>query len=242
MIDLYGTGSPNVEKIFIALEETSLPYMAHAVDVFAGKQFEPSFVALNPNAKLPVIVDGEGPGGRPYTCFESGAILLYLADKTHSLLPSEKASRYDAVQWLMTQMSTVGPMSGQLVHFIRFAPPGNEYSYERYLSQVYRVAQIIDGRLNGNEYLAGKEYSVADIATFPWLRRLRNIIGAERAASLTSVTRWAETIKARPAVGKAIQAFDALSAPLTAWNAATPDNIDRFTSRGRYSAGTSANR
>jgi GST-like protein len=132
MIKLYGMGSPNVVKIFIALEELGLPYDVAPVDVFTGKQFDAEFLKLNPNAKVPVIVDSEGPGGKPYSCFESGAILLYLAEKTGKLLSKDMAAKYDAIQWLMTQMSTVGPMFGQFVHFIRFAPGGNDYSKSRY--------------------------------------------------------------------------------------------------------------
>ena len=139
MITLYGMASPNVVKIYIALEELALPYTVHPVDVFTGKQFDDAFLKLNPNAKVPVIVDPDGPGGKPYTVFESGAILLYLAEKTGKLLPKDTREKFDAIQWLMTQMSTVGPMFGQYVHFLRFAPAGNEYSKSRYLTQASRV-------------------------------------------------------------------------------------------------------
>src|SRR3981189_1152547 len=119
MVDLYAMGSPNVVKIYIALEEMGLPYTVHPVDVFGEAQFDPEFLKLNPNAKVPVIVDHDGPGGKPYTLFESGAILLYLAEKTGKLLPKDARAKFDAIQWLMTQMSTVGPMFGQYVHFLR---------------------------------------------------------------------------------------------------------------------------
>ena len=147
MITLYGMGSPNVVKVYIALEELALPYTVQPVDVFTGKQFDDAFLKLNPNAKVPVIVDPDGPGGKPYTCFESGAILLYLAEKTGKLLPKDKAAKFDAIQWLMTQMSTVGPMFGQYVHFMRFAPAGNDYSKSRYLTQAMRVTEVIEQRL-----------------------------------------------------------------------------------------------
>ena len=147
MITLYGMASPNVVKIYIALEELALPYTVHPVDVFTGKQFDDAFLKLNPNAKVPVIVDPDGPGGKPYTVFESGAILLYLAEKTGKLLPKDTREKFDAIQWLMTQMSTVGPMFGQFVHFLRFAPPGNDYSKSRYLTQASRVCAVIDQRL-----------------------------------------------------------------------------------------------
>src|ERR1700751_654145 len=132
MITLYGMGSPNVVKVFIALEELALPYTVQPVDVFTGKQFDDPFLKLNPNAKVPVIVDPEGPNGKPYTCFESGAILLYLAEKTGKLLPKHPAARFEVIQLLMTKMSTVGPIFGQFVHFMRFAPAGNDYSKSRY--------------------------------------------------------------------------------------------------------------
>jgi GST-like protein len=138
MIDLYAMGSPNVVKIYIALEEMALPYTVHPVDVFGEAQFSPEFLRLNPNAKVPVIVDSEGPGGRPYTVFESGAILIYLADKTGQFLAKDGADRYDALQWMMVQMTTVGPMFGQYVHFMRFAPKGNDYALDRYRTQARR--------------------------------------------------------------------------------------------------------
>jgi GST-like protein len=126
MIELYGMGSPNVVKIYIALDELNLPYTVHPVDVFSGKQFDPAFLKLNPMAKVPVITDSEGPGGKPITLFESGAILLYLAEKTGQLLPRDTAAKYEAIEWMMVQMTTLGPMFGQHVHFVRFAPTGND--------------------------------------------------------------------------------------------------------------------
>src|SRR3979411_396144 len=142
MIKLYGMGSPNVVKIYIALEEFGLPYDVKPIDVFTGKQFDAEFMKLNPNAKVPVIVDSEGPGGKPYTCFESGAILLYLAEKSGRFLSKDMATKYDEIQWLMTQMSTVGPMFGQFVHYLRFAPAGNDYSKSRYMTQAIRVSEV----------------------------------------------------------------------------------------------------
>src|SRR6202790_3941334 len=147
MIDLYAMGSPNVVKIYIALEEMGLPYAVHPVDVFGEGQFSAEFLKLNPNAKVPVIVDGDGPGSKPYTVFESGAILQYLAEKSGKLLSKDMAAKYDAIQWLMTQMSTVGPMFGQHVHFLRFAPAGNDYSKSRYMTQAIRGSGGIEQRL-----------------------------------------------------------------------------------------------
>src|SRR5579872_2025471 len=132
MIDFYALTSPNVQKIFVMLEETGLPYKPIYVDVWKGDQFKHEFLKLNPNGKIPVIVDHEGPGGRPYTCFESGAILMYLAEKTGKFLPKDMAKRYDVIQWLMIQLTGVGPMFGQFVHFKRFAQGSNEYSLGRY--------------------------------------------------------------------------------------------------------------
>src|SRR5271169_569223 len=128
MIDLYALTSPNVQKIYLMLEETKLPYKEHFVDVWKGEQYNPDFIKISPNSKIPAIVDHDGPGGKPYTVFESGAILMYLADKTKRFLPTDLAKRYDVIQWLMIQLTGVGPTFGQFVHFSRFAPVGNDYS------------------------------------------------------------------------------------------------------------------
>jgi GSH-dependent disulfide-bond oxidoreductase len=236
MITLYGMGSPNVVKVYIALEEAGLAYHVKPVDVFTGQQFDDEFRKLNPNAKVPVIIDPDGPGGKPYTCFESGAILLYLADKTGKLMPQDPAAKWDAMQWLMTQMSTVGPMFGQMVHFIRFAPAGNDYSKSRYTTQAYRVSEVIDQRLAANAYLAGAEYSVADISTYPWLRNIPALMGAETAAKFPNVTRWVNAINERPAVKAALAKVDDVRAKTTQFDKATPENLDRMFQRGQYAA------
>jgi GST-like protein len=236
MITLYGMASPNVVKIYIALEELALPYTVHPVDVFTGKQFDDAFLKLNPNAKVPVIVDPDGPGGKPYTAFESGAILLYLAEKTGKLLPRDTREKFDAIQWLMTQMSTVGPMFGQFVHFMRFAPAGNEYSRSRYLTQATRVCEVIDQRLAQAAYLAGSEYSVADIATFPWLRNVPTFLGAETAAKFPNITRWVKAIDERPAVKKALAEVEAVRARTTPFDKAEAATLDRVFGRGQFAA------
>jgi GST-like protein len=236
MITLYGMASPNVVKIYIMLEELALPYTVQPVDVFTGKQFDDEFLKLNPNAKVPVIVDPDGPGGKPYTIFESGAILLYLANKAGKMLPKDARERFDAIQWLMTQMSTVGPMFGQYVHFLRFAPPGNDYSKSRYLTQASRVCSVIDQRLATVEYLAGSEYSVADIATFPWLRNIPTLLGAEAAAKLPNVTRWVKAIDERPAVKKALAAVEEVRGRTTAFDKAEAVTLDRVFGRGQFAA------
>src|SRR5882672_9973575 len=200
MIDLYAMGSPNVVKIYIALEEMGLPYAVHPVDVFGEAQFSPEFLRLNPNAKVPVIVDREAAGGQPYTVFESGAILVYLADKTGQFLAREGAARYDALQWMMVQMTTVGPMFGQYVHFMRFAPQGNDYSLDRYRTQARRVLDAIERRLAAGPFLGGQDYSIADIATFPWARLVGTLFGKPVEAEYPKAMAWVQGIAARPAV------------------------------------------
>ena len=236
MITLYGMGSPNVVKVYIALEELGLPYTVAPVDVFTGKQFDAEFLKLNPNAKVPVIVDTDGPNGKPYTCFESGAILLYLADKTGKLLPAGKSEKFDAIQWLMIQMSTVGPMFGQFVHFLRFAPAGNDYAKSRYFTQAYRVCEVIEQRLGAAAYLAGAEYSVADIATYPWFRNIPTLLGAETMTRLPNIARWIKQIDERPAVQKALAEVDAVRARTTPFDKAEAVALDKMFGRGQFAA------
>jgi len=157
MIDLYALTSPNVQKIFIALEELELPYNTRLVDVWKAEQFTPEFAKINPNRKVPAIVDHDGPGGKPYTVIESGAILIYLAEKTGRFLPKDGAARYDVLQWLMLQMGSVGPMFGQHVHFNRFAPPGNDYGVSRYKTEVHRLYDLFEGRLSGQPFVGGSD-------------------------------------------------------------------------------------
>jgi glutathione S-transferase len=146
MIDLYALTSPNVQKIFIALEELELPYNTKLVDVWKGDQFSPEFLKINPNGKVPAIVDHDGPGGKPYTVVESGAILLYLADKTGKFLPKDTRKRFDVIQWMMIQMTGVGPMFGQWTHFKLMAPKGNDYSVSRYATEVKRLFDLLEKR------------------------------------------------------------------------------------------------
>ena len=143
------------------------------VDVWAGDQFKPEFLKVNPNAKVPAIVDHDGPGGKPYTVFESGAILLYLAEKTGKFLPAERRARFEAIQWLMVQLTGVGPAFGQTVHFKMMAPPGNDYSLSRYTTEMKRLYELMEKRLGEVPYLGGMDYTIADIATFPWTRTPR---------------------------------------------------------------------
>lgn len=198
MIDLYTWGTPNGRKISIMLEEVGLPYRVHSIDISKGDQFTPEFIAINPNGKIPAIVDPEGPGGKTVPVFESGAILIYLAEKTGKLLPAEAAARLETIQWLMFQMGGIGPMFGQRHHFYRAAPEKVPYALERYTKETHRLYGVLDQRLAGNEYLAGGAYSIADIATYPWVARWEwhDISWA----SFPNVDRWFKAIGARPAV------------------------------------------
>jgi GST-like protein len=232
MITLYGMTSPNVVKIIIALEELQLPFELKTVDVFAGQQFDPEFVKLNPSAKVPVITDSDGPGGKPYTLFESGAILLYLAEKTGKFLPTEPAARYDVLQWLMVQLTGVGPMFGQFVHFFRFMP-GDEYSVSRYRTQVKRLCEVLDARLAKVPFLGGAEYSIADIATFPWARNIKAFPGQD-ASAYPHIAAWVEKIAARPPVARAIAMIEKVRPTLTTPDTAAPDTLDKLFGRGKH--------
>lgn len=198
MIELYTFPTPNGRKASIMLEELEMPYRAHAVDITKGEQFKPEFVAINPNSKIPAIVDSDGPGGRPITVFESGAILIYLAEKTGRLLPKSGADRYDVLQWVMFQMGGVGPMFGQYNHFARFAAQKIPYAIERYTKESKRLLHVLDRQLQERTFIA-RDYSIADVLLFPWVDSL-----AKNAAPLLedtpSVRRWLETLWARPAV------------------------------------------
>jgi GSH-dependent disulfide-bond oxidoreductase len=238
MIDFYAMGSPNVVKIYIALEEMGLPYNVHPVDVFNEQQFSPEFLKLNPNAKVPVIVDSDGPDGKPYTVFESGAILQYLADKTGKFLAKEGAPRYDTLQWMMVQMTTIGPMWGQYVHFTRFGPQGegSKYALDRYRTQVMKTLDVVEARLGEKPYLGGADYSIADIAAFPWLRATGVLIGKEVEAKYPKIGAWVAGIAARPAVVKALAAVDDVRTKTTQFDKAGDSQKDRLFGRGKYSA------
>src|SRR5215510_8746485 len=199
MIDLYALTSPNVQKVFIMLEEAGLPYKMIPVDVWKGEQYNPDFLKVNPNAKIPAIVDNDGPGGKPYTVFESGAILMYLAEKSGKFLPKDIAKKHDAIQWLMIQVAGVGPAFGNFTHFNLFAPkPGNEYSFSRYRTEMLRLYDLLNERLQSNKYLGGDEYSIADMATFPWTRQHQ--AHGIKIDEKPGFKRWFEELSARPAV------------------------------------------
>ncbi len=200
MIELYTWATPNGRKISIMLEECGLPYSVHKVDITKNQQFTPDFLKVSPNNKIPGIVDTDGPGGQPYACFESGAILLYLADKTNRFLPADRARRFDAVQWLMWQMGGFGPMLGQTHHFVRFASEQVPYAIKRFSDETRRLYGVLDKRLGAVEWCGGAEYTIADIATYPWAARheWHKIDLAE----FPNVRRWYDQMGQRPAVKK----------------------------------------
>ena len=197
MITLYTWGTPNGRKVSIMLEECALRYRVNTIDITQGEQLAPEFVAINPNSKIPAIVDPDGPDGKPITLFESGAILLYLAGKTGRFLPTSDRGKYEALQWLMFQMGGVGPMFGQTHHFLRFAPAQLPYAIKRYSTETARLYGVLDRRLGEAAYLAG-EYSIADMATYPWVAR--HEWQKIDLADYPSVRRWHAAIGARPAV------------------------------------------
>ncbi|ABB09150.1 glutathione binding-like protein [Burkholderia lata] len=203
MIDVYSWATPNGHKVHIMLEETGLAYRVHPVDIGAGDQFKPEFLTISPNNKIPAIVDPDGPGGQPISLFESGAILIYLAEKTGKFLPTDPAARYATLEWLMFQMGGVGPMLGQAHHFRLYAPEKIEYAVNRYTNEARRLYNVMDKRLGESEYLAGDAYTIADIATFPWTRSWQNqgIVLDE----LPNVKRWYDAIAARPAVQRGVE-------------------------------------
>ncbi|MBV8509426.1 MAG: glutathione S-transferase N-terminal domain-containing protein [Xanthobacteraceae bacterium] len=229
MIDLYALTSPNVQKIFIALEELELPYNTKYIDVWKGEQFTPDFIKINPNSKIPAIVDHDGPGGKPYTVFESGAILLYLAEKTGKLLSKDPRTRFDQIQWLMIQLTGVGPVFGQWNHFTLFAPKDNEYSMSRYRTEMKRLYELLEKRLGEAPYLGGDEYSIADVATFPWTRN--HDAQGVKWADHPNLGRWFDAIAARPAVKRAL---DKVAQIKSARETATDENKDRLFGRGRF--------
>ncbi len=201
-IEVWTWPTPNGHKVHIALEELGLPYRVVPVNIGAGEQFSPEFLAITPNHRIPAIRDPEGPGGKPLTLFESGAILVYLAEKAGRLIPADPAGRYTCLQWLMFQMGGVGPMFGQYGHFHTYAPERLPYAMDRYAKEVVRLHKVMERRLSEAPYLAGDEYSIADIATFPWVRNPER-----RGIDLLdypAVRRWHDAIAERPAVQRGV--------------------------------------
>jgi GST-like protein len=213
MIEVYSWPTPNGHKVHIMLEECGLQYKAIPVNIGAGEQFRTEFLAISPNNKIPAIVDPQGPDGKPISLFESGAILVYLAGKTGRFLPGSDREKYEVLQWLMFQMGGVGPMLGQAHHFRMYAPEKIEYAINRYTNEARRLYGVIDKRLSQSPWLGGKSYSIADIATFPWLRSWENqgIVLDE----YPHLKAWFERIAQRPAVQRGVKVLADLRKPIT---------------------------
>ena len=208
-IQLYSLPTPNGVKASIMLEETGLPYEAHLVSVGSDDQMTPEFLSLNPNNKIPAMIDPDGPGGKPMPIWESGAILIYLAEKTGTLMPTEPAARYECLQWLMFQVGGVGPMFGQLGHFFKFAADKitDSYPTDRYLNESRRLLGVLEGRLSDRYYIMGGNYTIADIATAPWVRTLIKTYDAGDELGLDgfrNVIAWPDRILSRPAVERGL--------------------------------------
>ena len=213
MIDLYTWPTPNGHKIHIMLEECGLPYRVHAVNISAGDQFMPEFLAISPNNKIPALTDPDGPDGKPISLFESGAILLYLASKTGRFLPRSDRQKWKVLEWLMFQMGGVGPMLGQNHHFRTYAPEKIEYAINRYTNEARRLYGVMDRQLEGRRFIAGNQYTIADMAIYPWLRNWKNQ-GIDW-ADFPRLHEWFERIGARPAVQRAVQVLADARKPLT---------------------------
>jgi len=213
MIEVYSWPTPNGHKVHIMLEECGLAYRVHPVDIGAGDQFAPAFLAISPNNKVPAITDSEGPDGQPMSMFESGAILLYLAGKTGKLLPADVRGKYEVLQWLMFQMGGVGPMLGQAHHFRIYAPEKLPYAIDRYTNEAKRLYSVINKRLAHSTYLGGRDYSIADIAVFPWLRSWKNQ-GVEM-GDYPHLKGWFDEVARRPAVQRGLEVLAGARKPLT---------------------------
>ena len=206
MIDLYFWSTPNGYKVSILLEELGMPYRVVPVHIGKGDQFKPEFLKISPNNKIPALVDPDGPGQAPIALFESGAIMMYLAEKAGgAFLPQEMRQRYDVVQWLMFQMGGVGPMLGQAHHFRKYAPEKIDYAIDRYTREATRLYTVIDRRLADSEYLAG-DYSIADMATYPWLRAHK--WQGQDLADFPNLQRWYASVRARPAVQRGLAVLE----------------------------------
>ena len=209
-LQLYSLNTPNGVKASIMLEETGLPYEAHLIDITANETWGPEFLSLNPNGKIPAILDPDGPGGKPLALFESGAILIYLADKSGQFLSKDPAERYQTIQWVMFQMAAIGPMFGQVGFFHRFAGKAFEDKRprDRYVAESRRLLGVLDQRLEGRDWVMGDEYTIADIATLGWVR---NLIGFYEAGDLVgyadfkNVDAWLQRGLARPAVQRGLE-------------------------------------
>ncbi len=213
-IQLYSLATPNGKKAGIMLEETGLPYEAHKIDIMADDQFDEDYKRINPNSKIPAIIDPNGPGGQPMSVMESGAILQYLADKTGKFIPEQAALRWEVTQWLFFQMASVGPMFGQFGHFFKFAKGKTQdtYAVERYTNEAKRLLGVLNTRLEGRTHLVNDEYTIADIATFPWVMALDFYEGKDALdyGSFKNIDPWVQRCATRPATerGMKVCGFD----------------------------------
>jgi GSH-dependent disulfide-bond oxidoreductase len=213
MIDLYSWATPNGHKIHIMLEECGLKYAVIPVNIGAGDQFKPAFLKISPNNKMPAIVDSDGPDGKPISIFESGAILIYLAAKTGKFMPRSDRDKYSVLQWLMFQMGGVGPMLGQNHHFRTYAPEKLPYAIDRYTNEAKRIYAVINRQLAAHPFIAGKTYSIADMAIYPWLRNWRNQ-GIEL-SDYPALKKWFDGLEKRPAIQRGCQVLADLRKPIT---------------------------
>ena len=213
MIGVFSWPTPNGHKVHIMLEECGLPYRALPINIGAGDQFKPDFLKISPNNKIPAITDPQGPDGKPISLFESGAILVYLAAKTGKFMPQGDRARYEVLEWLMFQMGSVGPMLGQAHHFRMYAPEKIPYAIDRYSNEAKRIYGVIDRRLAQSAWLAGAQYTIADIATFPWLRSWQNqgIVLSD----YPHLEAWFNKIAGRPAVQRGVKVLAELRRPIT---------------------------
>ncbi|BBK45205.1 thiol:disulfide oxidoreductase [Allostella vacuolata] len=203
MIELYTWPTPNGQKVHLMLEETGLPYTVHPIDIGTGEQFQSDFLKISPNNKMPAIVDTDGPDGQPISIFESGAILMYLGEKTGRFYPQAGRARWAVNQWLMFQMASVGPMFGQRGHFRNYAPEKIPYAVDRYSNEARRICGVMDRRLGDSPYLAGDEYTIADMACYPWLASYK--AGEGPVGDFPHLVRWMDAIAARPATERGMK-------------------------------------
>ena len=217
MIDIYSWATPNGHKVHIMLEECGQrlgkDWHAHAVDIGAGDQFQPDFLKLSPNNKIPAMLDSHGPNGKPFSLFESGAILVYLASKFGKFMPKSDAAKFETLQWLMFQMGGVGPMLGQAHHFRIYAPEKIDYAYDRYTNEAKRIYGVLNKQVQSRKYIAGNQYSIADIATFPWIRSWKNQ-GIDW-SDYPALKDWFDRVSERPAVKRGVDVLASLRVPLT---------------------------
>ena len=212
MLNVYSWATPNGHKVHVMLEECGLRYRAIPVDIGKGEQFQQEFLSISPNNKVPALVDTDGPNGKPIHLFESGAILLYLAGKTGQLLPADVTKKYDVLQWLMFQMGGLGPMLGQAHHFRIYAPQKIQYAIDRYTNEAKRLYGVLNKRLANSKYVGCDEYSIADIAIYPWLRSWKNQ-GIDW-ADYPHLKGWFDEVGARPAVKRGVEVLTELRRPL----------------------------